>query len=134
MDDQTIRELDEAVRLNPDDATVYLNRGYAYYGIGELEKAIIDYDNAVRLCSNYEADFVESDFAHGGQEAVEAAIELFESVINNPPETAADVYYIGVSALFWNDRISAQKAFEIALELGYKDKEKVRQHLENLKK
>ncbi len=31
MNNQSIFELDKAIRLNPEDATNYINRGYAYY-------------------------------------------------------------------------------------------------------
>ncbi len=125
--------MDEAIQLNPEDATNYINRGYAYYKKGNSEQAIEDYNGAVRLCSNYETDFIDSRFAHGGQEAIEAGIELLNSVIGSPPESAADFYYTGVKLLLINDRLQAQMAFEIALNLGYKDREQVERHLENLK-
>ena len=133
MNNQTIQELDEAIRLNPEDATYYINRGYAYYKKGDFEQAIEDYDSAVRLCSNYEADFIESDFAHGGREEVEAGLELLNSMINSPPKSASDSYYTGVKLLLINNRHRAQRMFEIALELGYDDLTKVKRHLENLK-
>ena len=132
MNDQTIHELDEVIRLNPKDAAAYLNRGYAYYKKGEYDKAIDDFDSAVRLCPNYETDFINSEFAHGRMEAIEAAIELLDNMIGSPPESAADFYYAGVRALFWNDKISAHRAFKKALELGYESYTKVETHLENL--
>ena len=133
MNDQTIRELDEAIRLNPEDATNYINRGYTYYKKGDFEQAIADYDSAVRHCSNYEANFIDSNFAHGGQETIEAAIELLNSMIGSPPESAAHFYYTGVKLLLINDIRSAKMAFEMALKLGYEDLTKVKRHLENLK-
>ena len=133
MTDQTIRELDEVIRLNPEDTTAYISRGYAYLQKGENDRAIEDYDNAVRLCPNYETDYIDSHFIHGGQEEVEAAIELLDSLVSDPRETAADFYYTGVRLLFINNRHRAQRCFEIALKLGYSDREKVDRHLENLK-
>ena len=132
MNNQTIGELDEAIRLNPEDATNYINRGYAYYKKGNVAQAIEDYDSAVRLCSNYETDFIDSDFAHGGVEKVKVGLELLDSVIGSPYESAADFYYIGVRALFVNDKFNARLAFKIALELEYEDLTKVEKHLENL--
>lgn len=120
MNDQTIHELNEVIRLNPKDAAGYINRGYAYYEKGCNDKAIEDFDNAVRLCPNYETDFIDSNFAHGGAEAVEAAIELLNSKPNTPPESAADFYYTGVRALFENHKITAQRAFKIAWRWGMK--------------
>ena len=64
---------------------------------------------------------------------VEAGIELLNNVIGSPPESAADYYYTGLRSLLSNDRHTAQRAFGIALSLGYKDRAKVEKHLENLK-
>ena len=132
MNSQTILELDEIIRLNPTDAKAYINRGYAYYKKGDFEQAIEDYDSAVRLCSNYETDFIDSLFAHGGQEEIEAGIELLNNVIGSSPESAADCYYTGVKLLLINNRHRAQRMFEMALELRYEDLTRVERHLENL--
>ena len=132
MNDQTIHNLSEAIQLDPENATAYLNRGYAYHKKGDDDRAIEDFDNAVRLCPNYETDFIDSKFAQGGIEAVKAAIELLNSKVNSPGESATDFYYAGIALLFQNNKIMARRRFEIALELGYDDREKVKQHLENL--
>ena len=65
---------------------------------------------------------------------VEKAIELLNSFINTPRESADDFYYAGVRALFRNDKIAARRCFRKARELGYGDLGKVEQHLEDLKK
>ena len=132
MNSQTISELDEIIRLNPTDAKVYINRGYAYNKKGNSTRVIEDYDSAVRLCSNYETDFINSRSEHRGQEEIKAGLELLDSMIGSPRESAADFYYTGVKALFNNDQLSARRGFKIALELGYEDRAKVKRHLENL--
>ena len=43
------------------------------------DQAIEDYDNAVRLCPNYETDFMDRNFAYGGKYAVDRARELLDS-------------------------------------------------------
>ena len=73
----------------------YLKRGEAYLQKGNYDRAIEDFDNAVRLCPNCEADYIDSKFAHGGKYLVERAIELLDSVINTPYENAIDFYYAG---------------------------------------
>ena len=139
-----IADLKEALRLyneqdelipdsNPDFATVYLNLGSVYYADQDYDTAIENYDNVVRLCPNYETDFIESKFVHGGQDAVEVAIKLLRNKVNNPPQNAGDFYYTGLQGLFSNDLYSAELAFQIALLLDYDDKEKIQQHLTNLK-
>ena len=46
---EAIAEYDEAIRLNPQYARAYNNRGNSYARLGELEQAIDDYDEAIRL-------------------------------------------------------------------------------------
>ena len=133
MNDQTIRELDEAARLNPGDAKAYLNRRYANYKKGDYDRAIEDYDNAVRLCSNYQTDFIDSHFAHGGMEIFNAGIELLDSVVGSPCKSAVDFYYSGISILFSGNKHKARRRFERARELGFEDDDKITEHLENLK-
>jgi len=44
--DQAIKDLDEAVRLNPSDADAFFSRGGAYFKKGEYDRAMADYDQA----------------------------------------------------------------------------------------
>ena len=104
-----------------------------YNNKSDYDRAITDYDNAVRLCPNYETDFIDRKFVYGGKAAVESAIELLDRVISNPPQSSADFYYTGIKALFQNDGLSAERAFESALLLGYDNPAKINQHLANLK-
>lgn len=46
---QAIRELDKAVKENPGDAMAYAQRGAAYAHQGELDRAISDLSEAIRL-------------------------------------------------------------------------------------
>ena len=40
------------IDLNPNDAQAYGNRGHAYYDVGEYEKAIVDWKEAINLAHN----------------------------------------------------------------------------------
>ena len=53
--DSVVRMCTEAIRLKPDFAPAYYNRGLAYSRKGDLDKAIADYTEAIRL---------EPDLAH----------------------------------------------------------------------
>jgi tetratricopeptide (TPR) repeat protein len=50
---KAIADLDQAIRLNPNDPSLYLNRGIAHYQAGDLSKALNDYNEAIRLNSNF---------------------------------------------------------------------------------
>lgn len=40
----------ESLALNPRDGIVYLNRGIAYDALGDMERALADFEQAIRLC------------------------------------------------------------------------------------
>jgi len=47
---RAIKDYDEAIRLNPQDAKAYHNRGLTYCrDLGEFERGIEDFDEAIRL-------------------------------------------------------------------------------------
>jgi tetratricopeptide (TPR) repeat protein len=51
--DRAIAEYTTAIRLNPDYAEAYNDRGFAYYLRGNPERAIADYTRAIELRPNY---------------------------------------------------------------------------------
>jgi tetratricopeptide (TPR) repeat protein len=44
-----LKDLDRAVRLNPNDAMAYFNRGKVHSDRGDIERAMADFDQALRL-------------------------------------------------------------------------------------
>ncbi|MEE8223247.1 MAG: tetratricopeptide repeat protein, partial [Alphaproteobacteria bacterium] len=51
--DRAIAEYDQAIKLKPDYAKAYYNRGVAYMSKGLYDRAIEDYDTAIRLRPDY---------------------------------------------------------------------------------
>ena len=51
--ERAIADYNEALRLHPDWAEAFSNRGYAYYWKGEAARAIADYSRAIELRSDY---------------------------------------------------------------------------------
>ncbi len=49
---KAIEYLSNAIKLQPDYASAYYNRGNAYYGLGQYQRAIKDYSEAIRLKPN----------------------------------------------------------------------------------
>ena len=45
----SIKDFDEAVRLKPDNADVFINRGWAKYTVGRYRESIKDFDEAICL-------------------------------------------------------------------------------------
>ena len=56
-----IEDYDEAIRLEPDYATTYHNRGLAKDALGQYEAAIADYDEAIRLNPDYATVYTTED-------------------------------------------------------------------------
>jgi tetratricopeptide (TPR) repeat protein len=51
--DEVIVDSNQAIRLNPNNAVAYYNRGLAWYHKGNLDWAIADYNEAIRLNPGY---------------------------------------------------------------------------------
>src|SRR5262249_43553874 len=51
--ERAIRDLDEAIRLNPRLATAYDKRGWAYAAKGDNDRAIADLSEAVRISPRF---------------------------------------------------------------------------------
>jgi hypothetical protein len=56
--DRAIEDYDQAIRLNPKEAQVFLTRGTAYALKDKYERAVEDYDQAIRLNPNYAEAFL----------------------------------------------------------------------------
>ena len=49
--------MSEAIRLSPQQASTYNERGYAYYQKRDFERAIPDYDQAIKLSPKFAVAF-----------------------------------------------------------------------------
>ena len=55
--DKAIEDCSQAIRLKPDDARAFSNRGGAYIFKDQYDRAIEDFDQAIRLNPNYALAF-----------------------------------------------------------------------------
>ena len=138
--DKGIADYNQAIWISPNDPMSYLKRGGFYHAMGDLTgdyaRAVEDYDNTVRLCPNYKTYFIDRKFLFGGEYSADRATELLDWVVDEYSDSgnmAAAAYYSGVSILFSGNRPKARRRFETARNLGFKDDNKIIEHLENLK-
>ena len=51
--DEALRDLSQAIELDPNDALAYSNRGLTHHGLQQYEAALADYNRAIRLAPGY---------------------------------------------------------------------------------
>jgi len=84
---QAIDNFDEAIRLDPQFADAYHNRGTTYRNLGQFERAIEDYNHAIRL-NPKDAVFYfnrgSTNKLHGKKGEAEADFKKFITLTDNP--------------------------------------------------
>ena len=83
--EQAIRDLDQAVKLNPNYAHAFVHRGMAYRSMGQYDRAIQDFDQAIKLEPNYTHAFAERGSAYSHQGQHQRAIQDFDQAIKLEP-------------------------------------------------
>jgi tetratricopeptide (TPR) repeat protein len=89
--DRAIADYDEAIRLNPEDADAYSNRGNAYFHKGDFDRAITDYDEAIRLNPEFADAYHNRGSAYFHKGDSDRAIADYDEAIRLNPEDA-DAY------------------------------------------
>ena len=83
-----IADYDSAIRLKPDDATAYNNRGVAKNGLGQHFDAIADFDSAIRLKPDDATAYNNRGVAKSGLGQHFDAIADYDSAIRLNPDDA----------------------------------------------
>ena len=89
--DDAIAVLSQAIAgglSNPDLATAHTNRGYAYFGKGQMDQAITDYTAAIRLAPNDAEAHSLRGWAHFTRGAMKQAIADSTAAIRLDPNLA----------------------------------------------
>lgn len=115
---KAIKYLNEAIRLQPDSATAFLNRGNAYGDIEQQQRAIEDYDMAINL----KPDFAEAHFNRGNAyhklKRYERAIEDYDEAIRLQPDLARPHYNRGLAHMLSGNELEGCSSLSKACELG----------------
>ncbi len=86
--ERAIQDLDEAIRLDPQYAFAYNNRGIAYRLLGQYNRAIQDYDEAIRLDPQYADAYYNRGVAYYNLGQYERAIQDWDEAIRLDPQYA----------------------------------------------
>src|SRR5579872_6730502 len=88
--DQAITDLDEAIRLDPDQSTAFLNRGSAWLRKLDFDRAIADYSEAIWLDPNAARAYFNRAIARGRKNEIDLAIaDYFEAIRLDPTDAKA---------------------------------------------
>jgi tetratricopeptide (TPR) repeat protein len=88
--DRAIADLDQAIRLDPQYAIAYFNRGTAYGAKGEFDHAIADYDEYLRIDPSYQRGYaLRGEAYYGKGDYLRAIADYDEAIRLNPKYVAA---------------------------------------------
>ena len=116
--EKAIAAYDEAIRLNPNYAKAYNNRGVAKYALGRHDAAVADYDEANRLKPDYAEAYNNRGAAKNALGRHDAAIADCDEAIRLKPDYATAYYNRGLAKNTLGLKDDARKDFETALELA----------------
>ncbi len=85
---EAIEHYTEAIQLDPDYAKAYLNRGYAYDGLGQHQRAIEDFDKAIQLEPDDAVAYNNRGAAYYYLGQYQRAIEDYDKAIQLDPDYA----------------------------------------------
>ncbi len=112
-----IKKYDKAIQLNPQDASAYLNRGFARYNLGENQEAIKDYDEAIRLKPQYTNAYYNRGLAQYILENYQEAIKDYDEAIKLDPKDPDTYYNRGLSRYKMGEYKEAINNYNEAIEI-----------------
>jgi tetratricopeptide (TPR) repeat protein len=84
--DRVLSDLNEAVRLDPNDALAHGGRGVAWLGRGEHDKAIADFNEAIRLEPREASHYFNRADAWRAKRDFDKAIADYNEIIRRDPQ------------------------------------------------
>jgi tetratricopeptide (TPR) repeat protein len=94
--DESLRFYSQAIRLKPDYAQAFYNRGLVRRAKGDLEGALQDYNQAIRLKADYAHAFVGRGIARKAKGDLEGALQDYNEALRLKPNYADALYNRGL--------------------------------------
>jgi tetratricopeptide (TPR) repeat protein len=114
---KALRDLNQAVILNPNEAMFYSNRGNIYFDLGKDDQALNDYNNCIRLDASDENAFANRGAIYGRKGQYQDAIKDLSNAILLDPEFVNAFMNRGIIYSQLNRRIEAKSDFNNCLVL-----------------
>lgn len=119
--DKAIAAYDEAVRLDPENAVAFKNRGATRNKTKEFDLAIADFEHAIRLKPGFAAAFLFRGINRHLRGDVERAMVDYDEAIRLNPKFAAAYYQRGKAHYLRGDAEKAGADYDEAIRLGKAD-------------
>jgi len=113
--DEAVRDLQEAVKVDPGSSTAHLELGRAYEENGRLTEAVQEYQAAVNADATNLAAQVRLGQALNAQQQYAQAVTAFTAVLASNPDKAEAYAGLGVAYFHQGQRDEAKKAFDLAI-------------------
>lgn len=115
---RAIADYNEAIRLDPGNATAFENRGTAFLRNGNHDRAIEDYNEAIRLDPNFALAYADRGAAYYFKKDYERAIKDYDEAIRLDPKRSGTFSNRGAAykKIGRNDRAIADESEAIRLE------------------
>jgi tetratricopeptide (TPR) repeat protein len=109
---EAIKKLQEAIVIEPENATAHFNLGIALKTIGSLDGAITEYRAATRLQPGFAEVYVNLGVALKAKEDLDGAIHAYREAIRLAPQDADAHFNLGLALEAQGQWQAAAEAFE----------------------
>jgi tetratricopeptide (TPR) repeat protein len=116
--DRAIKDLDEAIRLNPKFLNALHTRGNTYLAKREYDRAIADYDEAIRLNPKYAGAFTNRAITFQNKGEYDRALADYDEAIRLNPKAAYALYQRSIVKRRMNDDVGAEADLEAAIRIN----------------
>lgn len=106
--DLALADIEQAIRLNPNDSIVVGGRGDIYLVKKDYQHALADYTKATSLDPNNALAFVGRGMAHIATRDLDSAIADFEQAVQVQPTSALALYWRGIAKRLKGDAAAAE--------------------------
>lgn len=115
--EEALADFNEAIRLDPANASAYANRGYTYLALGHIEQADSNFDKAITLEPGFAKAYVGRGSALNELGSCKEALAEFDKALELEPNNVQALIGRGDAFMGLKDYKKALKAFERAAEL-----------------
>jgi lipoprotein NlpI len=114
-------DYNSAIRLTPNDAVTYRNRGIAYGKKGDYDRAIQDYNEAIRLNPNDPIAYNDRGIAYRNKRDYDRAIQNYTEAIRLEPNDDLAYYNRGHQHFYKGEFSAAALDLTRSVELQHRD-------------